>query len=79
ASIKVIDPQRYLQHPGGTATFVSNLKVSGSEKITAVVDYGNRLGEVDKVNNGKSVTLGAQSGNPTTVKPLGVKPRTFKR
>ena len=73
ASIKVIDPQRNLQNPGGSATYVSNLKITGSEKITAVVDYGNRVGEVDKVNNGMSVTLGAQ-----TVKPTGVKPRTFK-
>lgn len=74
ASIKVIDPQRYLQHPGGTATFVSNLKVSGSEKITAVVDYGNRVGETNKVNNGKSVTLGMQA-----IQPIKIQPRTFKR
>jgi len=73
ASIKVIDPQRNLRNPGGTATYVSNLKITGTEKITAVVDYGNRLGEVDKVNNGKSVTLGGKN-----VKLVGVKPRTFK-
>ncbi len=74
ASIKVIDPQRKLQKPGGTATYVSSLKVVGSKEITAVVDYGNRVGEVDKANNGKSVTLGAQ-----TLKPARVQPRTIKK
>jgi len=74
ASIKVIDPQRKLQKPGGKATYVSSLKVVGSKEITAVVDYGNRVGEVDKANNGKSVTLGAQ-----TLKPARAQPRTIKK
>ena len=74
ASIKVIDPQRRLQKPGGRATYVSSLKVVGSKEITAVVDYGNRVGEVDKANNGKSVTLGAQ-----TLKPARVQPKTIKK
>lgn len=72
-SIKVIDPQRNLQKPGGTIRYVSNLKVIGPEKITAVVDYGNRIREADKENNGKVATLGAPAG-PSK----GFKPRTFK-
>lgn len=77
AAIRVIDPQRRLQPPGGTATYVSNLEVTGPEEITAVVDYGNRVGEANKANNGRVATLGG-SGPAPVVPPKGLKPRTLK-
>ena len=38
ASIWKFDPGRSLQPSGGTATYTSTLKVSGTDKITAIVD-----------------------------------------
>lgn len=77
AAIRVIDPQRRLQPPGGTATYVSNLEVTGPEEITAVVDYGNRVGEANKANNGRVATLGGSDPAPV-VPPKGLKPRTLE-
>ena len=45
------DPAKNLQKPGGTATYVSKLKVSGTAAIKAVVDLGNVVPEANEGNN----------------------------
>ena len=45
------DAGRNLQHPGGTVTMSSNLKVSGTATIQAVIDHTNKVVEKDEKNN----------------------------
>jgi len=69
ASLKVIDPQRNLQKQGGKAIYKSNLKITGPERVKAVVDYGNRVKEANEANNTREVTL--RCGGPIKpTKPL---------
>lgn len=56
-SIWKFDPGRSLQSPGGTATYISSLKVSGNAKITATVDYWNKIKESRGKNNKRTEKL----------------------
>ena len=51
ASIWKFDPAKNLQPPGGTATYVSTLKVAGTASITAKVDLWNVVPEGSETNN----------------------------
>ena len=51
------DPTKQLQNPGGTATFVSSLKVTGTESIKATVDLWNVVKEANENNNSLEVKL----------------------
>ncbi len=51
ASIWKFDPTKKLQKPGGTATYVSKSKVSGSATIKTVVDLWNVVTEKNENNN----------------------------
>jgi hypothetical protein len=64
AAIWLFDPSKNLKNPGGTATFVSNLNVSGTESIKAVVDLWNVVKEANENNNslGAKLTCGAPTG-----------------
>jgi len=50
-SIWKFDPAKNLQKPGGTATYVSKLKVSGTAAIKAVVDLWDVVTEANENNN----------------------------
>ncbi len=45
------DPDKNLQKPGGTATMTSNLKVTGTATIEAVIDHTHKVKETDEKNN----------------------------
>jgi hypothetical protein len=45
------DPDKNLQKPGGAATMTSNLKVTGTATITAVIDHTRKVKETDEKNN----------------------------
>ncbi|MGD2125484.1 MAG: CARDB domain-containing protein [Desulfobacteraceae bacterium] len=56
-SLKRMDPERKLQSEGGRKKFRSNIKISGTERIKAVVDYKNRVHETNEDNNAREETL----------------------
>lgn len=64
AGIWKFDPAKNLQKPGGTATYVSKLKISGTKTITAVVDLWKVVAEANEGNNKHTarLTCEAQSG-----------------
>jgi hypothetical protein len=64
ASIWLFDPAKNLKAPGGTATYTSNLQVSGTAGIKAVVDLWNVVPETNEGNNSLAtkLTCEAQSG-----------------
>src|SRR4030042_136683 len=51
ASIWLFDSAKNLKAPGGTATYTSNLQVSGTAGIKAVVDLWNVVTEAQEGNN----------------------------
>lgn len=51
------DPAKNLKTPGGTATYVSKLQVSGTATIKAVVDLWNVVAEANEGNNSLEVKL----------------------
>jgi len=57
ASIWKFDPGKSLQPSGGTATFTSTLKISGSAKIKAVVDLHKKVAEANEGNNSRTEKL----------------------
>jgi len=57
ASIWLFDPMKNLQSPGGIATYISKLKVSGLATITAKVDLWNVVKETNEYNNKKMKRL----------------------
>ncbi|MEC9486564.1 MAG: CARDB domain-containing protein [Prosthecochloris sp.] len=57
ATIWKFDPSKKLQKPGGTATYTSNLKVSGSAVIEAEVDLWNEVTERNEANNTRKEKL----------------------
>ena len=65
-SIRGFDPCKVLQQPGGTATYVSKLKVSGAVTVRAVVDLWNTFKETNKLNNSHTQTFqeGAYDSTP---------------
>ncbi len=67
ASIWLFDPAKHLQSVGGTATFVSNLKVTGTESIKAVVDLWNVVKEVNEKNNSLETKLTCPAGSTCCV------------
>ena len=50
-TIAGFDPAKNLQNPGGTATMTSNLKVTGTATIEAVIDHTRKVRETDERNN----------------------------
>lgn len=50
-SIWKFDPAKNLQKPGGTATYISKLKVTSTAKIKAVVDRWDVVREANEKNN----------------------------
>jgi len=56
-SIWKFDPKKHLRKPGGDAIYRSNLKINGKTRITAIVDYWNKIPESNKKNNKKTVLL----------------------
>jgi len=64
ASIWLFDPAKNLKAPGGTATYTSNLQVSGTAGIKAVVDLWNVVKEMKEYNNSleTKLTCGVQPG-----------------
>ena len=44
-----------LENPGGTFTYVSNLRVSGAAAIKAVIDHGHAVAETNEGNNSREV------------------------
>ncbi len=58
------DPAKNLQKPGGTATYISTLQVTGSAGIKAVVDLWNVVKEAKEDNNSLAtkLTCGTQTG-----------------
>jgi hypothetical protein len=64
ASIWLFDPAKNLKAPGGTATYTSNLQVSGTAGIKAVVDLWNVVAEANEGNNSLAtkLTCGIQPG-----------------
>jgi hypothetical protein len=51
------DAAKNLKNPGGTFTYVSNLKVSGAAAITAVIDHEHAVAETNEGNNNRQVRL----------------------
>lgn len=60
-TIWLFDPTKQLQNPGGTATFVSNLKVTGTESIKATVDLWDAVKEANEKNNSLEVKRTCQA------------------
>lgn len=63
-SIWLFDPAKNLQKPGGTATYISKLQVSGTAAIKAVVDLWDVVTEANEGNNSleMKLTCEAQTG-----------------
>jgi hypothetical protein len=57
SSIWKFDPTKNLQRPVGTATYVSKLKVSGTQRIKAVVDHWDMVTEAREGNNSLELRL----------------------
>ncbi|MFK5881748.1 MAG: CARDB domain-containing protein [Sulfurospirillum sp.] len=72
ATIWKFDRRKKLLKPGGAAVYKSNLKVKGSETITAIVDITREVRESNERNNIKSVKLKCASN--LSFKPIGKKP-----
>ncbi|MBW1997280.1 MAG: hypothetical protein JRJ29_04860 [Deltaproteobacteria bacterium] len=51
ANLIGIDRTKRLRRPGGEVQYVSNLRVSGTERIKAMVDFNNTLREGNETNN----------------------------
>ncbi len=69
ASIWKFDAGKSLQRPGGTATYKSTLKVSGTAAIKATVDMTKQVKETNENNNSRreKLTCKAQSKLPDLV------------
>jgi hypothetical protein len=67
------DPAKNLKSPGGTATFVSNLNVSGTATIKVVLDLWNVVTEANEANNSLEVklTCKAQGNQAGSTKDYG--------
>jgi len=61
ASIWKFDPAKHLKSPGGTATYVSTLKVTGAAAIKAVVDLWDVVAEANEGNNSLEVKLACEA------------------
>lgn len=57
ATIWLFDPAKNLQKPGGMATYVSTLQVTGAAGIKAVVDLWNVVAEANEGNNSLETKL----------------------
>jgi len=64
ATIWKFDPRRRLLPPGGTATYKSTLRVSGSANIRAMIDLTRQVAESNERNNKKSKKLSCRGGIP---------------
>jgi hypothetical protein len=51
------DPAKKLKNPGGTATYISTLKVTGAAGIKAVVDLWSVVSEANEGNNSLETKL----------------------
>ena len=72
ATIWKFDASKALQKPGGSATYTSNLKVSGSAVIEAEVDLWNKVREKNEGNNTRKEQLKCATVTGPTLKPLPV-------
>jgi hypothetical protein len=61
ATIWKFDPTKHLQTPGGTAAFISNLSVTGSNTIKLEVDIRDVVPEADESNNSMEVKLACKA------------------
>src|SRR4030042_3055943 len=61
-TIWYFDPDKNLQNPGGTATMVSNLKVTGPDTINATIDNTGKVREENEKNNQMRKKLSCQPG-----------------
>ena len=61
-TIAGFDPAKNLQNPGGTATMTSNLKVTGTATIEAVIDHTRKVRETDERNNVMKKAVTCQTG-----------------
>lgn len=67
-SIWKFDPAKNLQKPGGTATYVSKLQVSGTAGIKAVVDLWDVVAEANETNNSLKLKLTCEAqGGPCCI------------
>jgi len=69
ASIWKFDPAKHLKSPGGTATYVSTLKVTGAAAIKAVVDLWDVVPEANEGNNSLEVKLTCEAQGGTQLGP----------
>jgi hypothetical protein len=60
-TIWLLDPQRTLRNPGGTAIYRSNLTVTGTQTVKAKIDQTRQVKETDETNNERTVTLTCKS------------------
>lgn len=65
ATIWKFDPAKSLQPSGGTAVYKSNLRVSGLESITAVIDGTNKVSEENENNNKRTERFRCGEETPT--------------
>jgi hypothetical protein len=72
-TIWLFDPARALKTPGGTADYISNLKVSSLSQIKAEVDIWNEVAEKNESNNSLTKNLGCNTV-PGPVGPIGPGP-----
>jgi hypothetical protein len=63
-NLKIIDPQMSLRHVGGKVVYVSILKITGTEKIKAIIDHNNTIREENENNNEIRRELTGKSTGP---------------
>jgi hypothetical protein len=73
ASIWKFDPAKNLQKPGGTATYVSKLQVSGTAAIKGVVDLWNVVTEANEGNNSLEVKLTCKAQSAHAASPANTR------
>jgi hypothetical protein len=74
-TIWLFDPARALKTPGGTAEYISNLKVSSLSQVKAEVDIWNDVAETNESNNSLTKNLGCNTvPGPGPVGPIGPGP-----
>jgi hypothetical protein len=59
------DPSKNIQNPGGTATMTSNLKVTGTATIEAIIDHTRRVKETNEQNNVMKKEVTCRAGAAT--------------
>ena len=74
-TIWLFDPAKALKTPGGTAEYISNLKVSSLSQVKAEVDIWNEVAETNESNNSLTKNLACNTvPGPGPVGPVGPGP-----